>query len=691
MSSWLYSLPQSVTEGNIYQPGQPRTGIVSEGAYHANLPCLNPSCKNHGKPHPNCKCYGGYAKGGKVETFCSTNRLHKKDCQYYAEGGQVQWDDEASSPSSNLSDIQWDNPSQNPTDISQVVWDEPKDYSSGPQQALTAIEGAGKGMFGAVTPWAENAMQKYGNKLALTMKVAPDVSGLSYAEQAARQAANPGTSVISQIAGTIAGVFNPFGQAALLGKAGLAASEAAQLGAFGTKVLSGIVQGAGLSTSDEVTKAMLGQGDPTDAVGSALAHIGVGGLFGGMTGGAFHLAGKVVNSATQAVQQKLGDSFQEWAQGLAAGWKGLSENSDNTQILSPSFSKGLVFGQKTIDQITKRGFQGAGASAGGALFGPSGAVAGGYAGDMLNDAIGSVAKPFVNKTVGALGSAAILKTLAAGERVGLGQLNYADVVNKGSKALLDGAESVISGSGQSILSGAITDKNRQKLMDYNNSGGLYQELQNSQATLDVPQYAEGGLVTKPVETSATAPNGIEKTYPEHNLLLQQAKSRVFNYLNGLRPAINPPKLPYDEQPDQTEQTKTYSKACDIALDPLSILNHVKEGTLEPDHVQHLNSMYPEVAGQINKKLSERMIKGQLKQESPPPYKVRQGLSMLMGNPVDSSFTSSSVQAAQMTFVPPQQPQPPPVAKKPKPSALQDVVDDYRTSTDAAALRAQGDK
>lgn len=47
-------------------------------------PCLNPQCKSHGMPHPNCRCYGGYAEGGDV-TFCKGP--HKPDCQYYADGG----------------------------------------------------------------------------------------------------------------------------------------------------------------------------------------------------------------------------------------------------------------------------------------------------------------------------------------------------------------------------------------------------------------------------------------------------------------------------------------------------------------------------------------------------------------------------------------------------------------------------
>lgn len=63
-------------------------------AYDASLPCKNPNCKSHGKPHPNCKCYSGggndhYAQGGSV---CATGSKHMPGCEYFADGGQVKAD-----------------------------------------------------------------------------------------------------------------------------------------------------------------------------------------------------------------------------------------------------------------------------------------------------------------------------------------------------------------------------------------------------------------------------------------------------------------------------------------------------------------------------------------------------------------------------------------------------------------------
>ena len=57
------------------------------------LPCKNPNCKSHGHSHPNCRCYADrpdviMAEGGEVPFYCQGP--HKSDCEYYAEGGEVQ-------------------------------------------------------------------------------------------------------------------------------------------------------------------------------------------------------------------------------------------------------------------------------------------------------------------------------------------------------------------------------------------------------------------------------------------------------------------------------------------------------------------------------------------------------------------------------------------------------------------------
>lgn len=68
-------------------------GSEANYAYDAGLPCLNPHCKSHGAPHPNCRCYSSgehFAEGGEVSKlrYCAQGMEHQDGCEY-AKGGRV--------------------------------------------------------------------------------------------------------------------------------------------------------------------------------------------------------------------------------------------------------------------------------------------------------------------------------------------------------------------------------------------------------------------------------------------------------------------------------------------------------------------------------------------------------------------------------------------------------------------------
>lgn len=82
-------------------PRKMAEGGLATAPYDAGLPCLNPHCKSHGKPHPNCRCYSGggastghegfgFAEGGEVSKlrYCAHGMPHKADCEY-AKGGET--------------------------------------------------------------------------------------------------------------------------------------------------------------------------------------------------------------------------------------------------------------------------------------------------------------------------------------------------------------------------------------------------------------------------------------------------------------------------------------------------------------------------------------------------------------------------------------------------------------------------
>ena len=59
-------------------------------------------------------------------------------------------------------------------------------------------------------------------------------------------------------------------------------------------------------------------------------------------------------------------------------------------------------------------------------------------------------------------------------------------------------------------------------------------------------------------------------------------------------------------------------------------------------------MFPEVSQLLQRKATERISQAQMDGKK-PSYKVRQGLSMLLGTPLSSELSPMNIQAAQAVF------------------------------------------
>lgn len=202
----------------------------------------------------------------------------------------------------------------------------------------------------------------------------------------------------------------------------------------------------------------------------------------------------------------------------------------------------------------------------------------------------------------------------------------------------------------------------------------------------IQNFADGGPVAAaPGGVLGTSP--IEKVYPSQNIMMQTIKGRVSNYLNGLKPNKFVPKLPFDAEPEQSQQEKSYKSATNAAAHPLGILKKISDGTIKQDDISHLNNMYPELGERLRKKMNEKIIEEQLKNNK-PNYKLRSGMSMFMGAPLSSEMTPQCIQAAQATFAaqrPQTDNQSPPQKKT---SALAKSSQSLLTADQASATRQQ---
>lgn len=298
----------------------------------------------------------------------------------------------------------------------------------------------------------------------------------------------------------------------------------------------------------------------------------------------------------------------------------------------------------------------------------------------------------------------LIRALSSGAPETAGSvLNYASSAAKGASKLSSGISALFKAGGTQAIDSYASDSDKEKIHKFVESGEMNRQVraqahQPAPAPSPVQYFAEGGEVkspmTQPVPTTPAQPvlksiGGIERAMPEHATLISAAKSRVNNYLNSVRPIQGAPKLPFDDEPKNSEKDRSYQKALDLAANPLGILNHMKAGTLTPETLKHFTSLWPEIHGHISKKLTEKITESQMKGEK-PSYRVRQSMSLFLGAPLDSTLTPQAIQSIQSIYAAKaSSPTPgvPPKKQSKNTSKLGEIPKDHYTQDQASAQRA----
>lgn len=133
--------------------------------------------------------------------------------------------------------------------------------------------------------------------------------------------------------------------------------------------------------------------------------------------------------------------------------------------------------------------------------------------------------------------------------------------------------------------------------------------------------------------------------PNQQVALSDATTKALQYLQTLKPR------PYKASPldKPTEPSKAeiarYNRALDIAQQPNIVFKHIKDGTLQTSDLIDLKTMYPATYNQMAQELTNRIADSE-NAEQPIPYKTRIGLSLFLGQPMDSTMKPESIMAAQ---------------------------------------------
>lgn len=171
----------------------------------------------------------------------------------------------------------------------------------------------------------------------------------------------------------------------------------------------------------------------------------------------------------------------------------------------------------------------------------------------------------------------------------------------------------------------------------------------AKADLDKLDKAVGKMQDAPNEFYNRQTSDVGHYLPDHQTGLTEVSGRALGYLASIKPhAFKPSPLDTPIEPSKAEMAR-YNRALMIAQQPAVVMKHVKDGTIQITDIKDLGAMYPGLYKKMAEDLSIKMTNANAAKD-PIPYKTKVGLSLFLGQPLDSSMTPSSIQAAQGVFM-----------------------------------------
>lgn len=504
----------------------------------------------------------------------------------------------------------------------QFVSDEDK-YSTPSQQVKTGLEGAAQGVAGPLSTLAETKL----------LGVNPeDIRG--------RAEANPLLHGASEAAGLVGGALIPgLGEYSLgtkIAEAGTAASGIAKGSQLASAAIKAASEMALIQASDETSKWL--QNDPNQNIQSAIASIGLSAALGGAGAAVFSKAGSALRSLGKEPEQA-----EQLVKGLRKGLNPLtgeeytpmdrpklssidpftkkpvepkiemaSETPNRAMVKSSTLGKDIA--QAILDNAPNAASEGLGAGLGAALGHATGIPGAGWAGALLGE---RALSPMLRSIIPAIGKR-IMDMGISGPGF-MSAINAMELAVKGRLLVEKAANSVF----QSGIDLQIPSKQEKAALD-----AKVRTLQND-----------------PKSAQVAIDNNLGHYMPEHAMGLGQTVGNSIQYLNSQRP-VEEKQSPLDSKPAANNIIKAnYDRALELAQQPLLVMKNIKEGNLTSMDIKHIANMYPALYEQMKTQLLDSMT-AHLSKNNTIPYKTRLGLSLFMGQPLDSSMKPQSILASQ---------------------------------------------
>ena len=340
----------------------------------------------------------------------------------------------------------------------------------------------------------------------------------------------------------------------------------------------------------------------------------------------------------------------------------INDIHDNLGVESPLVPQSLSATRATLGELTpgarlaqtlvgKGLSKMAGSSIGGALGAAAGAPLGqGAIGAIVGQhALGPLIDSVMPSLVGPmLGKAASSEGMSAAAGLGMAAIN-------GAKAVAKGADSLFKAGGSAYIDSLVPSKEDTEKLD-----------EQFQYFKDNPMSA----VNSGGKTGHYLPN--------HAAVIGSKVSQVGAYLDSERPKSVKQNILDTEMKPTATQKANYTRTLQIAEQPLSILSRIKDGSLIPQDVQDMEAMHPEIRAQLGQEMTRAIIE-HMGAGNSVPYHIRQGASLLAGQPLDSTMTPQAIQSVQAVFAAQQQAsQAAPVKNKKGTSSLSKASNQYQT-------------
>ena len=131
--------------------------------------------------------------------------------------------------------------------------------------------------------------------------------------------------------------------------------------------------------------------------------------------------------------------------------------------------------------------------------------------------------------------------------------------------------------------------------------------------------------------------------PDHATEISAMAMTATQYLNSLKPKPQQMgSLDAVIPPDKVKES-AYDRQLDLSQKPTLIFQHVKDGTLLPQDLTTVKTIFPGLYKSLINDVSESVVEAKTK-NTYIPYKQKLSLSLLLGEPLDGTMTTQARQA-----------------------------------------------